>query len=479
MKTKTIFSLISSLQKSLKKILKMEFSLSVIFLLTGSILWAQSGKQTYTAPGTAQVQITPETMSANSWLSVTNTPMGAVAPTYGQFPGTWGVGGPSQVIGAWGGAALDTKRSQLILWGGGHADYYGNELYAFDIPTLSWSRITDPFINPVLDQEVNADGTPNSRHTYSGLAYISHADRFFGIGGSLAGIGFAGCNRTWTFDFTTNKWSDRNPVSGPATGFGFNCSYDSTTKKVWLGTITGLWSYDYNQNIWMNHNSDNFYYHTSTMDTKRGTYVVVGNGEVFSYDIANGNYVKNVWSTTGGDRFIANGQIGFDYDPVSDRYVGFSSDSVYALDPVTKTWTAYGPAGAPGVPNGIFGRWRYVPSVNAFILVTSASDDVHFYKFSAGNPLSVSNTDKAINSNITTYPNPFNGIVNIQIPFSFDHKEARLQVVDIQGRVVADLTNSLAANAVEFNANGLSEGMYFVQLKTNEKIFASKIIYSK
>jgi hypothetical protein len=36
---------------------------------------------------------------------------------------------------AWGGGAHDTKRDRLIVWGGGHGDYGGNELYAFDVNT--------------------------------------------------------------------------------------------------------------------------------------------------------------------------------------------------------------------------------------------------------------------------------------------------------------------------------------------------------
>src|SRR5688572_2431081 len=150
-------------------------------------------------------QTTPSSMPADSWMAAPNSRMRSVAPANGQFAGTWGVGGPAMVIAAWGGGALDTKRNRLILWGGGHADYYGNELYAFDIPTLKWARLTDPTVSPVMDQEVNADGTPNSRHTYGGLAYIAHADRFFGHAGSLAGVGFARCDRTWTFHLDANE----------------------------------------------------------------------------------------------------------------------------------------------------------------------------------------------------------------------------------------------------------------------------------
>jgi len=45
---------------------------------------------------------------------------------------------------AWSGGAFDTTRDRLVVWGGGHADYPGNELYVFDLGTLRWQRLTDP-----------------------------------------------------------------------------------------------------------------------------------------------------------------------------------------------------------------------------------------------------------------------------------------------------------------------------------------------
>ncbi|HVE41723.1 MAG TPA: hypothetical protein VNM14_17660 [Planctomycetota bacterium] len=329
-------------------------------------------------------QTSPSSMPADSWMAVPNSAMRSVAPTNGQFPGTWGVSGPGMVIAAWGGGAFDAKRGRLVLWGGGHADYYGNELYAFDVATLKWLRLTDPFVNPVMDQEVNGDGTPNSRHTYGGLAYIAHADRFFGQAGSLAGIGFATCNRTWTFDFDAKKWTDRAPATTSGGGFGVNCSYDPATKKVWWCS-SGLWSYDYDANAWTKHNADEYYYHSSAMDTKRGQMVIVGNGLVCSYDLKNANYTRQVWTTTGGDALISKGNIGLDYDPTIDRIVGWAGGSPYLLDPATKTWTAGSAVGAsPPGQNGIYGRWRYVPSANAFVVVTGFDENVYFYKASAG-----------------------------------------------------------------------------------------------
>jgi hypothetical protein len=334
----------------------------------------------------AQSETTPATMPANTWMAVPNSKISTVFPAEGQFPGTRGVGGPSNVIAAWCGAALDTKRNRLVIWGGGHADYHGNEVYVFDITNMKWERLTDPFVNPVPDKEVNADGTPHSRHTYGGLAYIAHADRFFGQGGSLAGVGFAKCDKSWVFDFETKKWTDRNPATTPGGGFGLCCAYDPVSKMLFWGAgDNGLWVYDYDQNTWTKLNSDGgFYEQTATIDSKRRQVVFAGPAGVYSYELDKKDFTRNKWTTSGSDG-LKSSKFGFDYDPVSDRFVGWKNGAVYVLNPETKEWTANDVTGAPkGTEAGMYGRLRYVPSVNAFIVVTSAGEDVHFYKLSAG-----------------------------------------------------------------------------------------------
>jgi hypothetical protein len=328
----------------------------------------------------------PQDMAANRWLEVPNTPMKAVAPDMKMFPKVQGNTGPRSVIGAWGGAALDSKRNRLVLWGGGHADYYGNELYAFDINKLAWERLTDPFPNPVLDQEVNADGSPNSRHTYNGLAYIAHADRCFGQGGSLAGIGFARCDQTWTFDFAAKKWENREPSGElPGGGLGQCCAYDPQTKKLYYGNEKGLWAYDHEANKWTKLNGDNFYYQTLAVDTRRGLLIGAGNKAVFAYELKKGNLKRQEWKMSGAEEFIQGANPGLDYDPVADKVVGWHKGKVYALDVEKRAWTMKDAAGGPkDSANGTYGRWRYVPGVNAFILVTDWDKNVYFYKHTAG-----------------------------------------------------------------------------------------------
>ena len=84
----------------------------------------------------------------------------------------------AEVIAPWGGAAFDTTRNRLIVRGGGHGDYSGNEIYSFSLDTLTWTRLTGPGESSPgaapKNTYYNDQGTPSSRHTYNCLQDLSH-----------------------------------------------------------------------------------------------------------------------------------------------------------------------------------------------------------------------------------------------------------------------------------------------------------------
>src|ERR1051326_1627950 len=54
-----------------------------------------------------------------------------------------------QAIKAWSGGIADTSRNRLLIWGGGHVDYYGNEIYALSLGDHAMVRLNNP--GPVAD----------------------------------------------------------------------------------------------------------------------------------------------------------------------------------------------------------------------------------------------------------------------------------------------------------------------------------------
>src|SRR3989344_7273469 len=115
---------------------------------------------------------------AGSWAAFPNS---TLRPAMGNAP--WNPAFIFSYSGGW----FDENRNELGVWGGGHADYPGNEVCTFPLSTGVWAcgprsaYVQDP------TTETTADGNPSSRHTYSCIARVKAPgyDGFFCHGGSL------------------------------------------------------------------------------------------------------------------------------------------------------------------------------------------------------------------------------------------------------------------------------------------------------
>lgn len=134
----------------------------------------------------------------NSWIKLNQNLLYQVWPANDFIPTSSpaGPGTPSAVIRAWSSFAWDPLRSRLILYGGGHANYDGNEVYIFDGTTRQWSLgfyATDVVPYPGSPGEyVTVDGplhSPVSAHTYDNTTYLPVLDRYLTFGGAAAHTG--------------------------------------------------------------------------------------------------------------------------------------------------------------------------------------------------------------------------------------------------------------------------------------------------
>jgi hypothetical protein len=323
--------------------------------------------------------------STPGWFQIPNTTLRNVCP-----PNFWG--GSSYafadncryVVEAWNSAVFDTRRNRLIIWGGGHADYLGNEVYAVDLNTLSVSRLTNPALPVVTSGCQESIGSqPNSRHTYDGIAYMENVDRMFVFGGSLSYCGYLG-NGTWTFDFATSTWQQMNPTGTiPQAQPGIVSAYDRNTGKVFLHDNTYLYSYDFSMNRYQQLSGSNpiDYHMTAAIDPVRKKFVIVGAGNVYAYDISSSSsYTRQSLSTTGGSAIVSSNYPGLAYDPVIDQIVAWNGgDTVYSLNLDSGVWTATTYAGGPGAAPaaGTYGRWSYAPALDAFVVVNSMLNNAY------------------------------------------------------------------------------------------------------
>lgn len=335
-----------------------------------------------------------ENLNPGEWYMVPNSRIRDVLPNPIP-PGN----GPETIITGWNSGAYDTKRDRYLITGGGHNDYGGNEIYAFDLNTLRWSRIWGPSPNIPGTQgscnEAYSDGSPASRHTYDGLEYLQNLDQFWVHGGSLyCGSGGASV-ATWTFDFNSLQWSRR------ANGYQVweleeVSAYDSVTGHVFAaGPASGqvLSEFDPVANRWNIKGGNAIAYgQAAEIDPTRRRFISMGNGgPVYSFDLSSPTLARQTIAISGDQTMVNARYPGIAYDPVTDRIVGWNGGaSVYSLNLDTRTWTKINPAPTntvtPSNPpgQGTYGRWRYVPSKNVFIVVNSIDENVYIYKLSAG-----------------------------------------------------------------------------------------------
>jgi len=335
-------------------------------------------------------------LQPGEWYEVPSSHMEDVA---GPNPGT---GNVSCVMSCWAGGAFDPKRDRLYVTGGGHQGYAGNEIYAFDVNDLIWHRLDDP--SPIAS--IDGTGTecpdpslaPCSTHTYDGLEYVPPpVDRLIVAGCCLPSAYEYNLDAaTWALRAlppnlgnTIGNFSATDPVSGL---FFFHATYGRP-----------LVAYDGTRGTWTDYGSDSWfgYYFTAAIDPVRRKLVAVGQsdpnaldlvGKVLVWDISDPNAPKigvQPAATTGDQAPMSSNSPGFDYDPVSDKLVAWLGGSdVYALDMDAMSWEKRAATNAvmPTAPNGngTFGRFRYVPSKNVFILVNQTNENVFFYKLARG-----------------------------------------------------------------------------------------------
>lgn len=191
-------------------------------------------------------------LSLNTWttLSNPNTFTSVQASNQGQNGNT----GPDAVFISWCGAILASglgTHGSMIHWGGGHTDYYGNEVYKMDLSTLTWERMNEPSRagSDISNSPygIRADGTPAVPHTYYSLCYRPSTNSLVCNRRDRSNAGGDNYLAHSMFDLDTETWfcstvpDGLNHTSGTG-GEGF--VYDSARDVTWSFEMqTGLgWS---------------------------------------------------------------------------------------------------------------------------------------------------------------------------------------------------------------------------------------------
>ncbi|MDA8017672.1 MAG: hypothetical protein MPN21_09515 [Thermoanaerobaculia bacterium] len=296
---------------------------------------------------------------------------------------------------AYSGAALDSERRRIVLWGGGHNDFFGNQLLLFDLLQLQWQVEQPPtsILQYELDEQGEAvsaykfmNGLPVSRHTYDHIGIIDHLGGvLFSFSGACADAPLYNAGSSfgdvWTYDFVAGAWTDHTPFVTGGQDFyltepGASGEYDPVTERWYHLTAEGIWSYDFESRNWarITESGHPGIERSSVLDTARrkiwsygGDYG--GDATLSAFDIDDGVFEIVSFDNPPGVRSAA----GLTYDPISDRLVlfgGSSDSSIWTYDPESMTWAEHTEAGGPP-GSAVYSRFLYDPIHDLFLLVHS------------------------------------------------------------------------------------------------------------
>jgi len=329
--------------------------------------------------------------------------------------GTGAAGCNPDGIMAYSGGVYDTRRHRLIVWGGGHSAYAGNELYAFDVVGSRWMRLTDPS-PPLLEYEfdknakksipvsppwhdTNYPPAPVSVHSYDQMEYLPEQSLLFSAGGStFSGSGYATA-LTWLFDLAksdTSGWSQAEPMPKDKGLYEYNMStaYDPVSKKVIMRGYVRGGTFDPVAKSWKVGNATLPTRKIGTvgeLDPKRRKLVLIGQGSAEQYAVSSTGELgpPEPLAATGDKEIEQCYAPGFVYDAKADRLVAWcAKGDVYSLDLERRVWTRHSAKSdvVPGDPGntpqirGTFGRFRYMPEYNAYIVVNGTRQNVFVYR---------------------------------------------------------------------------------------------------
>jgi hypothetical protein len=329
--------------------------------------------------------------SALGWYQIPNTSIQSLCPSYSEIQGMTGC---AAVMSAWSGGLFDTKRNRLIIHGGGHTDYFGNEIYAIDLnanpiaPVLVKDASHGTAVSNVTScPEAYNDATPSARHSYSGEVYVANLDVYLTFSGSKSNCG-SFSNGMWSFDPNALAWTQQS-ISGSAPNPGQNGSvpqlaYNPTTGKVYeVEANTGvLWMYDPSAKAWTslaNVTACGALNSSAAIDDGRQLYFCVGNGE-FNKISLTAPYTATALTGSGCGNLASTNAPGFAYDPVQKLMVGWAGgNTAYLYNPTTDSCTTATYSGGPTTiqSNGTYGRFQYSPALGVFTVANSISTNAY------------------------------------------------------------------------------------------------------
>ena len=319
-----------------------------------------------------------------------------------------------------------TQGPAMVLFGGGHQAYSGNEIPVFNLFTMTWAWMRRSFVNAPKNVQRESDGTPASNHSYADpicppgyRMMIKPTNPAFFADSASGSYGSDYLDFTIANPNTNNPWSHGNDIplpagysDGGAGSYGGFSVWDSDNKRVIYSSGSG--NYFLAQYVpilgapaggtWTSFNPNAQY---SYSDRKVGAYIP-GKKWVASLQASDGNGRQGLWildasaASLSGKAYVKvtmsgtppnpDNQIGITWDSTNNRLIagGYGNTLYFCTPPATigstwnwtsQTFTGDTVAGNPNVSgSGIWGRFAFVASYGGVIAIPWANAQPAFFK---------------------------------------------------------------------------------------------------
>ncbi|MFK8016696.1 MAG: hypothetical protein AB8G17_14780 [Gammaproteobacteria bacterium] len=336
--------------------------------------------------------------TAWAWEQVPDTRLDQVNPCPSDECEYSGNMGFRAVVEAWNGAAFDQAGNRMLVYGGGHTDYWGNEVYQLDVTTWRWSRLSEPAALGDKFRDIEAertgrlpDGSPRVPHTYDSLVYEPTLDALLAIGApgtSPKSIG--GHSHIERFDLTDGRWLE--PLAKVSLhGYWLGgTARDPDSGLIWVHTSSSgqLAAYDPRRDKWKTGRRKALF---------KNFTVAAGGGQLLMLGgCGNGrcnHWVQDLSKPNESPRDlpdlapIARVQSpGLAYDSQRGVFAAYVDGVLYHIDTQSGQYERVA-AGPPSTKLGVYGRFAYAESLDAYVYVAATDQDVWVHRMSESAPI--------------------------------------------------------------------------------------------
>jgi len=158
-------------------------------------------------------------------------------------------------------------------------------------------------------------------------------------------------------------------------------------------------------------------------------------------------------------------------------YAGYNSIGVFTSNNSGRDWKEMN----SGLSNKRIKSLAVDPVNSSFLAAGSRSDGLYIYDLSTNDvKYKVADQYKSLYS-FSTYPNPFNSTLNVEY---FLHKRTHvfISIYDILGRKIKTLIDTEKQKgrySIRYSSDGLSSGIYFIKMRTDDKSITRRLLLIK